>query len=131
MEKALIHTSRTLLALYFIYPGATKLLTPEGSLALMELHNIPMAIVLLPIAGIVQVAAGLCLLINKQVVVSALTLAAMVLVINVGLHDFWNTYEGVNTGHEMQNFVKNLGIFSGLLLLAAANLATSKQSVAD
>ena len=131
MEKVLIHTSRTLLALYFIFPGAIKLLTPEGSLALMELHNIPMAIVLLPIAGIVQVAAGLCLLINKQVVVSALTLAAMVLVINVGLHDFWNTYEGVNTGHEMQNFVKNLGIFSGLLLLAAANLATSKQSVAD
>jgi putative oxidoreductase len=38
------------------------------------------------------------------------------------LHDFWNTYEGVNSTHEMQNFFKNLGIFAGLLLLAAIHI---------
>jgi hypothetical protein len=31
----------------------------------------------------------------------------------------------VNTGHELQNFVKNLGIFAGLLLLAAMNMESS------
>ena len=42
--------------------------------------------------------------------------------INFNLHDFWNTYEGVNPDRELQNFYKNLGIFAGLLLLAAVNM---------
>ena len=31
-------------------------------------------------------------------------------------------YEGIDVKHEYQNFFKNLGIFAGLLLLAAVNL---------
>jgi putative oxidoreductase len=62
---------------------------------------------------------GICLLVNRQVVIAALGLAVMVLLINTNLHDFWNMYEGVNPEREAQNFVKNLGIFAGLLLLAA------------
>ncbi len=78
--------------------------------------------VLLAIAGIAQIGGGICLLFNKQVVVCALGFAVMVLLINFNLHDFWNVYEGVDTQHETQNFVKNLGIFAGLLLLAAVNM---------
>jgi putative oxidoreductase len=43
----------------------------------------------------------------------------MTLLINVFMHDFWNDYPGGNPQHELQNFIKNLGIFAGLLLLAA------------
>ena len=84
---------------------------------------------LLAIAGITQIGASICLLFNKQVVICALGLAAMVLLINLNLHDFWNVYEGVDTKHETQNFVKNMGIFAGLLLLAAINMGqTSSES---
>jgi putative oxidoreductase len=51
----------------------------------------------------------------------------MTLVINVNLHDFWNIYEGVDVKHETQNFVKNLAIFAGLLLLAANAMKTPPQ----
>jgi putative oxidoreductase len=64
---------------------------------------------------------------NKQVAVCSLGLACMVLLINVNLHDFWNLYEGVDVNHEMQNFVKNLGIFAGLLLLGAMNIEKSNE----
>jgi putative oxidoreductase len=40
----------------------------------------------------------------------------------LNLHDFWNIYDGVDAERETQNFVKNLGIFAGLLLLAATNM---------
>ena len=50
------------------------------------------------------------------------TFAGMTILINLNLHDFWNTYEGVNSTHEMQNFFKNLGIFAGLLLLASIHI---------
>jgi putative oxidoreductase len=46
----------------------------------------------------------------------------MTLLINFNLHDFWNTYDGVSSDRELQNFYKNLGIFAGLLLLAAVNM---------
>ena len=122
MKAVLTHSGRTLLALYFIFPGVMKFVDWDRHVALMELHHMVMIPVLLASAGIIQIAAGLCLLVNKQVVVSALALAGMVLIINFNLHDFWNTYEGVNTQHETQNFVKNLGIFAGLLLIAAMNM---------
>jgi putative oxidoreductase len=122
MKTTLIHTGRTLLALYFLYPGIMKFVAWDRGVALMETHGMVMVPLLLALAGIIQIGTSLCLLINRGVVISALVLAALVLAINVNLHDFWNEYEGVNAQHELQNFVKNLGIFAGLLLLAAMNM---------
>ena len=128
MKTALIHTGRTLLALYFLYPGIMKFINWDRGVALMETHGMIMVPVLLALAGIIQIGASISLLINKQVAICALALAGMVLVINVSLHDFWNVYEGVNAQHEIQNFVKNLGIFAGLLLLAAMNMEQAADS---
>jgi len=122
MQSALIHTGRSLLALYFLLPGIMKFVAWDTHVALMETHEMPLVPVLLALSGIIQIGAAICLLLNKQVAICALALAGMVLIINVNLHDFWNVYEGVNAERETQNFVKNLGIFAGLLLLAAMNL---------
>ena len=122
MKSALIHTGRGLLALYFLLPGVMKFIQWDMHVALMETHGMAMAPVLLAVAGITQVGASICLFLNKQVVICALGLAAMVLLINLNLHDFWNIYEGVDVKHETQNFFKNMGIFAGLLLLAAINM---------
>jgi len=122
MKSALIHTGRGLLALYFLLPGVMKFIQWDMHVALMETHGMAMAPVLLAVAGITQVGASICLFLNKQVVICALGLAAMVLLINLNLHDFWNIYEGVDVKHETQNFFKNMGIFAGLLLLAATNM---------
>ena len=122
MKSALRHTGRGLLALYFLLPGVMKFIQWDMHVALMETHGMAMAPVLLAVAGVTQVGASVCLFLNKQVVICALGLAAMVLLINLNLHDFWNVYEGVDTEHETQNFFKNMGIFAGLLLLAALNM---------
>ncbi|MCS5595067.1 MAG: DoxX family protein [Porticoccaceae bacterium] len=122
MKSALIHIGRVLLALYFLLPGINKFAAWDMHVTLMETHGMIMVPALLAIAGITQIGASIFLLINKQVVICALGLAAMVLLINLNLHDFWNVYEGVDAKHEIQNFVKNMGIFAGLLLLAAINM---------
>ena len=128
MRSALIHVGRVLLALYFLLPGIGKFVSWDMHVALMETHNMVMVPALLAIAGIAQIGGSICLLFNKQVVTCALGFAAMVLLINLNLHDFWNVYEGVDAKHESQNFFKNLGIFAGLLLLAAINMEkTSNQ----
>ena len=45
--------------------------------------------------------------------------AGMTLAINIVMHDFWNVYEGLSQAHETQNFIKNLAIMAGLLVLGS------------
>ena len=52
---------------------------------------------------------------------TALMLAGLTIAINIGMHDFWNTYPEVSSDRETQNFVKNLAIFAGLLVLSSVN----------
>ena len=122
MKSILIHIGRTLLAIYFLLPGITKFTSWDIQMALMETHNMIMIPLLLATAGVIQIIGSICLILNKKVVECALVLAALVLLINFNLHDFWNIYEGVDFKHEFQNFYKNMGIFAGLLLLAAVNI---------
>ena len=122
MKSTLIHIGRTLLAIYFLLPGITKFTSWDIQMALMETHNMIMIPLLLATAGVIQIIGSICLILNKKVVEGALVLAALVLLINFNLHDFWNIYEGVDFKHEFQNFYKNMGIFAGLLLLAAVNI---------
>lgn len=127
MKSALINIGRVLLALYFLLPGINKFAAWDMHVTLMETHGMSMVPALLAIAGITQIGASICLLFNKQVVICALGLAAMVLLINLNLHDFWNVYEGVDAKHEIQNFVKNMGIFAGLLLLSAISMGSESE----
>ena len=126
IQGVLILVGRSLLGLYFLLPGVAKFLDWERHISLMETHEMPLIAPLLVTAGICQIMGGICLLVNRQVVIAALGLAVMVLLININLHDFWNIYEGVNPEREAQNFVKNLGIFAGLLLLAAMTQDTAE-----
>ena len=128
MKLILMHFGRIFLALYFLIPGISKFTSWNTSVALMEAHNMKMIPTLLAIAGITQVIGSISLLLNKYVVICALGFAAMTILINFNLHDFWNTYEGVSAERELQNFYKNLGIFAGLLLLAAVNIEQSDES---
>ena len=125
LKNLLTNIARIFLALYFLLPGIGKFIAWDDQVALMEAHNMKMIPLLLAVAGVIQIVGGISLLLKKYVVVCALSFAAMTIVINVNLHDFWNIYEGVNAERETQNFFKNLGIFAGLLLLAAIHIEES------
>ena len=117
MNTVLLTSGRVLLALYFLLPGIMKFVSWDMHVALMEKHQMLMVPVLLATAGVFQIGAAIALVLNRYTYVVSLLLAMLVLTINVNLHDFWN-YTGVEGAHEMQNFVKNLGILAGLLVLA-------------
>ena len=121
MEKTFITVGRALLGLYFLLPGISKIPTYAGTTEYMLLHNIPLASILLPITIVLQVVLGAMLIIGYRIKESALILAALTIFINIGMHDFWNEYPNTDAGHETQNFVKNLAIFAGLLLLSATD----------
>ena len=121
MEKTFITVGRMLLGLYFLLPGISKIPTYAGTTEYMLLHNIPLASILLPITIVLQIGLGVMLIIGYRIKESALILAALTIFINIGMHDFWNEYPSTDAGHETQNFVKNLAIFAGLLVLSATD----------
>jgi putative oxidoreductase len=110
---------RTLLGLYFLLPGVMKIVGFTGTLAYMTQHGVPFVLPLLLLAIVLEVGGGLALLLGWQTQLAAFLLAGLTLLICVYLHDFWNSYAGGSQAHELQNFVKDLGIFAGLLVLAA------------
>ena len=118
MQATAITLGRALLGLYFFIPGLTKVTRYAATLDYMVLHKIPLPDILLPLTIIAQIGGGLALMTGVREM--ALCLAGLTILINVGMHDFWNTYPELNTQHEVQNFVKNLGIFAGLLVLSGA-----------
>ena len=121
MNTMLLTLGRVLLALYFLVPGIMKFVSWDMHIQLMEKHNMPFVPVLLALAGIFQIVAALMLIANRLTGIVALLLAGLVLVINISLHDFWN-FSGLDAAHEMQNFIKNLGIFAGILVLSGHSL---------
>tara|TARA_R110000744_G_scaffold52447_1_gene112342 strand:- start:1389 stop:1814 length:426 start_codon:yes stop_codon:yes gene_type:complete len=115
-----IVTGRVLLGLYFLVPGIMKFLAPDMHVALMEHHGVGFAPPLMWFAAVVNVAGGLALISGRHVRFVAFGFVIYILLVNALLHDFWN-FDGIEGAHEMQNFIKNLGILAGLLVLAGAS----------
>ena len=112
MSNISILIGRFLLGLYFLVPGIAKIMAPADQLAMMEAQNIPLAQPLLWFAGISSIIGGLALMSGRYVRLAAYGFVVYILLVNVMIHPFWVIES------EMQNFIKNLGIAAGLLVLA-------------
>ena len=112
------YLGRSLLALYFFVPGLSKVADFAGTAGYMALHGVPFLTPLLALTIVIQIGAAVLLAIGFQTRWIALLFAGLTLVINLFMHDFWNSYDGADQGHELQNFIKNLAIMAGLLVLA-------------
>ncbi len=123
IDEIALPVGRTLLGLYFVLPGFAKFANWQMHIELMLHHNVPFTAPLLLLAGIANLILGCMLLSNRHVRLAAYGCAVYIIVININLHDFWN-FSGIEGAHETQNFVKNLGILAGCLMLAGF---TSKQ----
>lgn len=108
---------RLLLGLYFILPGLQKITNFDMMSQYMAQHKVPMISVLLVVTIIIQLSAGLAIIIGYKGRFAAFLLAGLTLVISVYMHNFWNLPEGGDVARETQNFVKNMAIMAGLLVL--------------
>ncbi len=114
---SLIIGGRFFLGLYFFLPGLMKLVQWNDHIALLESRGFILVPAFLLAAALLEIAGGVLIAWGKYVFSVSLTLAALVIAINFSLHDFWN-FSDVEGRHELQNFVKNMAVFGGLLVLA-------------
>lgn len=112
-------TGRVLLGLYFIVPGITKITGYESTSQYMADHGMMFIPFFLILTIIIQIGGGMMMVVGLQTKIIAFLLAGLTLVISMVMHDFWTMPAGeLQTGHETQNFVKNMAIMAGLLAVA-------------
>jgi len=121
LQKASFLSGRILLGLYFILPGLMKVTGYSGTAEYMAAHGMVLVPFFLVLTIIIEIGGGLCLAAGYRVQEISFILAGLVLVISLVLHNFWTMEEGLQKGHEMQNFIKNMAVMAGLLVLAGGH----------
>jgi len=107
---------RILLCTIFILSGLTKLADWQGTAAYMASKQMPLIPLLLPLAGLIEIAGGLAILFGARARLAALVLFLFLIPTTFIFHNFWaqTGYEHVN---QMHHFLKNLAIMGGLAML--------------
>jgi putative oxidoreductase len=125
-QRVLMILGRSLLGLYFIVPGITKVTGFAAMSAYMADHGVPLIPVLLVVTIIIQIGGGACLAAGYRTQIMAFVLAGLTLLISLFMHDFWSYEAGMEKAHEMQNFIKNMAIMAGLLFVAGTPTVEKK-----
>ena len=118
LQNNLPLAGRILLGLIFVLSGIFKIPGWENTLGFMAAKGMPLAPLFLVGAIVVEIGAGLALILGYQARIAAAALAGFSIVAALIFHNFW-TLTGFEQQGEMVHFLKNLSIAGGLLLVVA------------
>src|SRR5262249_22344436 len=80
-------------------------------------HGLPLAWILVPLAGLLALVGGLCVLLGYQTRVGAWLLVLFLVPVTLVMHNFWAVHEPAAAQLQRIQFLKNLAILGGALLL--------------
>ena len=107
---------RFAIAAIFLVSGSAKLLDVQGTAAHMSAVGIPYAQTLAMFAGVAEILGALSLVFGALTRVGAIGLILFMIPTTLLFHNFW-VYEGDEQRTQLVNFLKNLGLTGGLILL--------------
>ncbi len=110
--------ARILLALMFVLSGFGKLTGLEGTAGYIASKGLPVPMLLAAAAGVLELVAGVLLIIGWQARWAALALAVFTLVASVLFHNYWAMPVEQQRMQQLM-FMKNLAITGGLLFVFA------------
>lgn len=114
---------RALLSLLFIVAGLSKIVNLEGTEAYIGSVGLPLASVLTILTIVVELGAGLALLLGYFTRSAALVLALFTIAASVLFHAFWAVPVDQQFVTQLL-FFKNIAIVGGLLVLASVGAET-------
>jgi putative oxidoreductase len=115
--------ARILLALMFVLSGISKLTGLEGTAGYIASVGLPAAQLLALGAGVLEVVAGVLLIVGWQARWAALALAAFTVLASVLFHNFWAMPREQQFMQQLM-FMKNLAVTGGLLFVFAYGAGT-------
>jgi putative oxidoreductase len=107
---------RVLLALIFIMSGYGKITGWPGVVGAVEAKGLPIPMLFGAGAILAELGGGLLVALGFKARLGALMLIIFTVVTTIVFHNFW-AYEGPDRQMQMINFMKNLSMTGGLLLV--------------
>jgi len=109
---------RILLALMFVLAGFSKFGNLDGTAGYIASKGLPMGSALAFLTAVVEVVAGLALMVGFQTRWAALVLALFTLAASLIFHNFWALPADQQMMQQLM-FMKNLSVAGGLLMVFA------------
>jgi putative oxidoreductase len=109
---------RILLSIVFLLSGVMKVTAFSQMLPFMQAKGFPLPGVCLGIAAAIELIGAALLITGYQARLSAWVLLVYLIVATVVFHNFWAA-KGMEQQTQLINFLKNLAIMGGLLMVAA------------
>jgi putative oxidoreductase len=109
---------RILMAGIFVASGIAKLTDPAAAVGYMNSVGVPNADTLVYVAGLAELTGGLALAFGFLTRIAAIGLVVLLVIINLYFHNFWALAEP-EAKTQMGQFMKNLSIMGGLLMVVA------------
>ena len=110
--------ARVLLSAIFISAGLSKITGFEGAVGYIEAYGLPMASLVAVLTIILEVVAGIALLVGYQARLAAFLLGSFTLLAALIFHAFW-AVPADQTYMQQLMFMKNLSIAGGLFMVTA------------
>jgi len=110
---------RILLALVFLIAGTRKLMAVAGTAGYFAKLGFPMPEVMVWVAIVVEIGGAILLIAGWKVRWAAWLLAIFTLVATFAAHRFWEFSDAAQYAAQMNNFLKNLAIIGGMVIIAA------------
>jgi putative oxidoreductase len=117
-SDALALVGRILLGSIFVLSGFKKLMAFSGLVASITGKGLPMAEVLAVLTVAIELGAGLLLVVGLKARWAALLIFLFIIPVSLTFHNFW-TMEGAQAAMNKIQFLKNVSIMGGMLLVAA------------
>ena len=117
IDKYIYLTGRVIIGLYFLVPGISKVLSFPEYTKIVTINEVPFPAFSLILVILCQLIFGSSIILGRFLKLGSLILAINIILFNFYIHDFWNINDVINQKHEMQNFIKNIAILAGLLIL--------------
>jgi putative oxidoreductase len=109
---------RVFLSLMFLLGGFQKFFGWSQTESYMASRGLPWVPVLLGLAIVIEIVAGLSLLTGYMTRRGAMILFLYLIPVTLSFHSFW-TYSAAEVPNQMAHFLKNITIMGGLLFVAA------------
>jgi putative oxidoreductase len=114
--RAVVLIGRILFSMIFITSFTTHF--SQKGIGYAAMHGVPLPQLLVPFAGIMAVVGGLSILLGFRARVGAWLIVAFLIPVTFTMHAFWKETDPMQHQMQMSNFMKNLALTGGALLIS-------------
>jgi putative oxidoreductase len=118
LQNLTVLAGRVLLGLLFVLSGFGKIAGFDGTVGYIAAQHLPVPTLIAVLTILVELGGGLALVTGFYTRQAALLLAAFTMLAAFIFHAFWAAPEAAKAMQQV-NFLKNLSIAGGMLVLAA------------